>query len=1078
MAAAAADATVITVVGSLPEDGYVTAWPVNVTIDGMQIFAAYDITVRNADGSAFQPDETTGKTVSVNIDTPKLEDVDEVNVYHIEAQAGDDTDAAPAANSVEVNVNSAAEDSVTATVADMSVTATKIADSVAVDEAAVQFDADSFSIYVVTSSTSLGQNEDSPYQLQVGESVDLESNKTGFWNSWSVQQKINDTYSSASGNVTLNTFGASCTATVTSGASAGDLYRIQYGGWGSYDNFYIKVAVDPVSIADTISTDGWLNAVVKDANSTPIADLTGYTFIWSKGDAVITDPDGLQGLLPNDGRSVNVALTNGGLENYTLTVTDGSDTVGTASYTVPYDMQLRNGSFENPNNSSVTVNGQTGLMVQYPNDYSGLIWKTTGPGSESNLNHDIEIIQPRASNESGYALSEYGISTTDPNPTADGNQFAELNCEASGALYQDVLTAPGSNLYWSLYHRSRARGATNASSVIDKMSVVIMSAAQARDFTDQDNLEDLIAAVDSGQTTCTVDGSSHSISSAQVWHIDTDNATQWHYHSNSGNAYNVSSEQYLTRFFFVAGDTSTGNQTIGNFLDDVSFSQQLPYTIEYYVNGARQTYTDSGTVDPSSTLADATTATHYANLSNSYSLTGTQLGYGSSDSNYSDYGSTSWYVRDRKTTLRLYFQSSAVTIHKTFSGFTSDAIPDEGYTVTFTLNHNDIPVSTINIILEQDTFVAGTEYITSFSNVTNGNYTITESVSDASGYSLSEVQGGTAPDSLADITGTKTVGFTVGSLSASVYFTNTYIRETTPDTPYLTVSKTFSGITEAMLTSLMQTAAGNHSYYIQLTGSGEDPSAATLYLSDATPNGMTLTWKAEGLTAGDYTVSETGANALFEGYSLASCTGFESVITTAEPILTYQSIVDKTTNCNQTQFPVGSTINLVVVKLTGNSEKYFVWTRNSLSAGERQAVAGIINGTIGFSPNITDVNTDVAFFSGTDLIQNGFSFRGGTIQYDPTAGQLTMHAPSQWAQFACGTYSYSGTAVPEIAVTNIYQPGYSLPVTGGIGTVWFQVVGMAILAGGAAGLRMELSRGKKRAARCFFRRTKNNRQKF
>ena len=35
-------------------------------------------------------------------------------------------------------------------------------------------------------------------------------------------------------------------------------------------------------------------------------------------------------------------------------------------------------------------------------------------------------------------------------------------------------------------------------------------------------------------------------------------------------------KSYLTRFFFVAGKTASGNDTVGNFLDNVGFSQKLP----------------------------------------------------------------------------------------------------------------------------------------------------------------------------------------------------------------------------------------------------------------------------------------------------------------------------------------------------------------------------------------------------------------------------------------------------------------------------------------------------------------------
>ena len=43
------------------------------------------------------------------------------------------------------------------------------------------------------------------------------------------------------------------------------------------------------------------------------------------------------------------------------------------------------------------------------------------------------------------------------NAAYEGNQFAELNCEASGALYQDVLTKDGTALNYWLSHRARGK---------------------------------------------------------------------------------------------------------------------------------------------------------------------------------------------------------------------------------------------------------------------------------------------------------------------------------------------------------------------------------------------------------------------------------------------------------------------------------------------------------------------------------------------------------------------------------------------------------------------------------------------
>ena len=64
-------------------------------------------------------------------------------------------------------------------------------------------------------------------------------------------------------------------------------------------------------------------------------------------------------------------------------------------------------------------------------------------GTNHNYNDDLENNDPRVSYNTRSAQ--------------DGNQFAELNCEAYGALYQDVLTVPGSTLNWSLAHKGPQR---------------------------------------------------------------------------------------------------------------------------------------------------------------------------------------------------------------------------------------------------------------------------------------------------------------------------------------------------------------------------------------------------------------------------------------------------------------------------------------------------------------------------------------------------------------------------------------------------------------------------------------------
>lgn len=84
------DGTVITVKGELPEDASVEAYPVEVEdFDGEKVLAAYDITICGPDGGEFQPEDP----VQVSISAPELKDADSVDIYHLK-DAGDEEDDA------------------------------------------------------------------------------------------------------------------------------------------------------------------------------------------------------------------------------------------------------------------------------------------------------------------------------------------------------------------------------------------------------------------------------------------------------------------------------------------------------------------------------------------------------------------------------------------------------------------------------------------------------------------------------------------------------------------------------------------------------------------------------------------------------------------------------------------------------------------------------------------------------------------------------------------------------------------------------------------------------------------------
>ena len=206
---------------------------------------------------------------------------------------------------------------------------------------------------------------------------------------------------------------------------------------------------------------------------------------------------------------------------------------------VPYYAALQNGSFESP----VTDDINTGGNFTFPNGTTGLVWETTG------LDKQIEIVR--------YG-SNHNCSTA-----KDGRQFAELNAEAEGALYQKVLTAPGSTLYWELYHRGRY------STGQDEMFLVIAPTKEVKDITKQTDLRELITAIQN-------DRDGYAKRGYFLKDNIRDNNDAWKQYTGN---YVVPKGQYLTTFFFVAGDTakkSNQGATLGNLLDKVSFSTNLP----------------------------------------------------------------------------------------------------------------------------------------------------------------------------------------------------------------------------------------------------------------------------------------------------------------------------------------------------------------------------------------------------------------------------------------------------------------------------------------------------------------------
>ena len=323
-----------------------------------------------------------------------------------------------------------------------------------------------------------------------------------------------------------------------------------------------------VTITDNIENSGTLNAQITGDQPDGIT-LEWYkhaegTNTWTKVERHKVTGNSYN--VSEDGTALNVALDKGARCYYKVQVkaVSGQLLAESAALQVSYYNQLENGDFESP------VIGQTdGYQPYYSNGTSGLIWKTTA--SDAQIEY-VSAAADKYDKDTGKTHAKQSLEWHKVDAAAHGTQFAELNANEPGALYQDVLTTPGAKLYWQLYHRGRGTKA-NSSSQKDTMYVVIMSTKLAKQYNvvSQSAVQDVITNVRNNT------GKYPGASVATI----TDDNVKWYRHTGD---YDVSESQYLTRFFFVAGETAydkSGKKdaepgTVGNHLDSVSFSETLP----------------------------------------------------------------------------------------------------------------------------------------------------------------------------------------------------------------------------------------------------------------------------------------------------------------------------------------------------------------------------------------------------------------------------------------------------------------------------------------------------------------------
>ena len=422
---------------------------------------------------------------------------------------------------------------------------------------------------------------------------------------------------------------------------------IEYEGTNrSIDVYLVYTSKTHIDIEDTIELDGCLHIIslVGDTPTiVPASDSIKYKWYKSSTNSNYQEITRLKvfadeyNIPEKDGPSINVAIDEGANTWYKAEKYVNGELLSSDVYHVPYYSTVQNGSFENPVvNTACTFLSDT---------TQGLVWKTTASDRE------VEIARTNEGHMDGTVGRTVSNSIRNRNMevyhfayTPDGNQAAELNANMDGALYQDILSIPGTQLYWSLYHRARGRETTSGQystgengynytgkeyNHTDIMYVIAMStmAAEKYDVTTQAKVLHVLEIaneanqkVKNGVPFEELTQAEKELYDAEIVKISTTNngngimefsngvtltvpGTQfgrrgsvtvsgrnysygpstWHYYTGN---FSIPAKQYLTRYFFVAGETEFDKDhpnsrdpkpyTVGNLIDNITVSDVIP----------------------------------------------------------------------------------------------------------------------------------------------------------------------------------------------------------------------------------------------------------------------------------------------------------------------------------------------------------------------------------------------------------------------------------------------------------------------------------------------------------------------
>ena len=336
----------------------------------------------------------------------------------------------------------------------------------------------------------------------------------------------------------------------------------------------IDVTGVTLTITDNVSGSGCYEAAVTDVNGALKERNVQYQWYKSTDGGVnytaveaknfTAGGNTVSNIIGDHGEKLFLALDGGTVSDTLPSVTykavlkvDGTEYKDVSAERIndTYQASVLNGSFEAPDLTNYPY------QEFVPEGTQGLFWKTTALNKEGNMptypngqtgqddgRRYIEIIDTGTSNDHKGQANWYHKQDTATN----GKQYAEINAGAAGALYQTIATIPGTTMYWSVDHSGR--------NGTDTMAVVMMPESEAKNITTQAQLLDVL-------------NNQSKYSSATVVGNLSAPKGEWITHSGQ---YTIPKGQYETRFFFMAVSTHDNNDFVGNHIDNVWFSQQIP----------------------------------------------------------------------------------------------------------------------------------------------------------------------------------------------------------------------------------------------------------------------------------------------------------------------------------------------------------------------------------------------------------------------------------------------------------------------------------------------------------------------